>query len=168
MSVEPEANFQFLAENSTDVICRAGEDSVLHYVSPSSFRILGWNIDNRSAPCVYMISGDIMNAGVRAGVRMVWVLARARRIACIFENFTACGINLQPTSRCRRAKRNVSIEATFSLSRRSTKPGFSSARTLISSFVSVAREAGELDGSGADLSWWTAFEYFLLETRRAW
>jgi len=45
MSVEPEANFQFLAENSTDVICRAGEDSVLHYVSPSSFRILGWKPD---------------------------------------------------------------------------------------------------------------------------
>jgi diguanylate cyclase (GGDEF)-like protein/PAS domain S-box-containing protein len=45
MSVEPEANFQFLSENSTDVICRAGEDMVLHYVSPSSFRILGWKPD---------------------------------------------------------------------------------------------------------------------------
>ena len=45
MPVEPEANFQFLSENSTDVICRAGEDMVLHYVSPSSFRILGWKPD---------------------------------------------------------------------------------------------------------------------------
>ncbi len=42
MSAEDAVNFQFLAENSTDVICRAGADTVLHYVSPSSFRILGW------------------------------------------------------------------------------------------------------------------------------
>ncbi len=42
MSAEDAASFQFLAENSTDVICRAGADTVLHYVSPSSFRILGW------------------------------------------------------------------------------------------------------------------------------
>ena len=45
MSVEAEASFQFLSENSTDVICRAGEDMVLHYVSPSSFLILGWKPD---------------------------------------------------------------------------------------------------------------------------
>jgi diguanylate cyclase (GGDEF)-like protein/PAS domain S-box-containing protein len=42
MSAEDAVSFQFLAENSTDVICRAGADTVLHYVSPSSFRILGW------------------------------------------------------------------------------------------------------------------------------
>src|ERR1700734_3189805 len=37
-----ESSFQFLAENSIDVICRAGMDTMLLYVSPSSFRILGW------------------------------------------------------------------------------------------------------------------------------
>jgi diguanylate cyclase (GGDEF)-like protein/PAS domain S-box-containing protein len=42
MSAEAEASLQFLAENSTDVICRAGADMVLHYVSPSSFVVLGW------------------------------------------------------------------------------------------------------------------------------
>ena len=42
MSADDAVSFQFLAENSTDVICRAGADTVLHYVSPSSFRILGW------------------------------------------------------------------------------------------------------------------------------
>jgi diguanylate cyclase (GGDEF)-like protein/PAS domain S-box-containing protein len=42
MSSEDAVSFQFLAENSTDVICRAGADTVLHYVSPSSFRVLGW------------------------------------------------------------------------------------------------------------------------------
>jgi diguanylate cyclase (GGDEF)-like protein/PAS domain S-box-containing protein len=42
MSEENEASFHFLAENSVDIICRAGLDMVLHYVSPSSFHILGW------------------------------------------------------------------------------------------------------------------------------
>jgi diguanylate cyclase (GGDEF)-like protein/PAS domain S-box-containing protein len=42
MAGEDEASLQFLAENSTDIICRAGVDMVLHYVSPSSFHVLGW------------------------------------------------------------------------------------------------------------------------------
>jgi diguanylate cyclase (GGDEF)-like protein/PAS domain S-box-containing protein len=42
MSAENEASFHFLAENSIDIICRAGLDMVLHYVSPSSFHVLGW------------------------------------------------------------------------------------------------------------------------------
>ncbi len=42
MSSEDEIRFQFLAENSIDVICRAGMDMVLHYVSPSCFHVLGW------------------------------------------------------------------------------------------------------------------------------
>ena|ERR1700733_7962539 len=37
-----EKNFQFLAENSVDIICRSNMDRVLNYVSPSSFQILGW------------------------------------------------------------------------------------------------------------------------------
>jgi diguanylate cyclase (GGDEF)-like protein/PAS domain S-box-containing protein len=42
MAGEDEVSLQFLAENSTDIICRAGVDMVLHYVSPSSFHVLGW------------------------------------------------------------------------------------------------------------------------------
>jgi diguanylate cyclase (GGDEF)-like protein/PAS domain S-box-containing protein len=42
MPSENEARFDFLAENSIDIICRAGLDMVLHYVSPSCFRVLGW------------------------------------------------------------------------------------------------------------------------------
>jgi diguanylate cyclase (GGDEF)-like protein/PAS domain S-box-containing protein len=42
MPSEDEVNFQFLAEYSIDVICRAGPDMVLQYVSPSSSRVLGW------------------------------------------------------------------------------------------------------------------------------
>jgi diguanylate cyclase (GGDEF)-like protein/PAS domain S-box-containing protein len=37
-----ENSFQFLAENSIDVICRAGMDMMFRYVSPSSFHVLGW------------------------------------------------------------------------------------------------------------------------------
>jgi diguanylate cyclase (GGDEF)-like protein/PAS domain S-box-containing protein len=42
MSGDDEESFLFLAENSGDIICRAGLDMVLHYVSPSSFHLLGW------------------------------------------------------------------------------------------------------------------------------
>ena len=42
MSSNDAASFQFLAENSIDVICRAGADMILNYVSPSSFHVLGW------------------------------------------------------------------------------------------------------------------------------
>lgn len=42
MSAVEEVSFQFLAENSSDVICRAGIDMLLRYVSPSSARVLGW------------------------------------------------------------------------------------------------------------------------------
>jgi diguanylate cyclase (GGDEF)-like protein/PAS domain S-box-containing protein len=43
MSAVEEISFQFLAENSIDVICRAGIDLLLRYVSPSSARVLGWD-----------------------------------------------------------------------------------------------------------------------------
>jgi diguanylate cyclase (GGDEF)-like protein/PAS domain S-box-containing protein len=35
-------DFQFLAENSVDVICRIGLDRTIHYVSPSIQRVYGW------------------------------------------------------------------------------------------------------------------------------
>ena len=37
-----ETDFQFLTENSVDIICRVKPDYSLKYVSPSCFRILGW------------------------------------------------------------------------------------------------------------------------------
>jgi diguanylate cyclase (GGDEF)-like protein/PAS domain S-box-containing protein len=42
MSGEDEVSFQFLADNSIDVICRAGADLELFYASPSSIHVLGW------------------------------------------------------------------------------------------------------------------------------
>jgi diguanylate cyclase (GGDEF)-like protein/PAS domain S-box-containing protein len=40
-SLDP-TDFQFLAENSADMICRVDLNQVLHYVSPSCLHILGW------------------------------------------------------------------------------------------------------------------------------
>jgi diguanylate cyclase (GGDEF)-like protein/PAS domain S-box-containing protein len=37
-----ETDFRLLAENSADILCRMSRDMVLHYVSPSSFAVLGW------------------------------------------------------------------------------------------------------------------------------
>jgi diguanylate cyclase (GGDEF)-like protein/PAS domain S-box-containing protein len=42
MTAVEDVGFQFIAENSSDIICRAALDMVLRYVSPSSSRILGW------------------------------------------------------------------------------------------------------------------------------
>ena len=42
MSVE-ETDFQFLAENSRDLILRIGMDLLYYYVSPASFSLLGWH-----------------------------------------------------------------------------------------------------------------------------
>jgi diguanylate cyclase (GGDEF)-like protein/PAS domain S-box-containing protein len=60
MSAEDRASFQFLAENSTDLICRAGADGVLHYVSPSSFRVLGWKPEEMAGkrPDDFILSED--------------------------------------------------------------------------------------------------------------
>jgi len=43
MTQVDETSFQFLAENSVDIICRSGTDRLLHYVSPSSLGILGYS-----------------------------------------------------------------------------------------------------------------------------
>ena len=36
-------DFKFLTESSMDVICRIGLDRTIHYVSPSSLRVYGWD-----------------------------------------------------------------------------------------------------------------------------
>jgi diguanylate cyclase (GGDEF)-like protein/PAS domain S-box-containing protein len=61
MSAEDSAGFQFLAENSADVICRAGADAVLHYVSPSCFRVLGWKPEEMTGkrPDDFIFSEDV-------------------------------------------------------------------------------------------------------------
>jgi diguanylate cyclase (GGDEF)-like protein/PAS domain S-box-containing protein len=42
LAAQPSEDFQFIAENSVDIICRTATDTTLLYVSPSCLRILGW------------------------------------------------------------------------------------------------------------------------------
>jgi diguanylate cyclase (GGDEF)-like protein/PAS domain S-box-containing protein len=60
MSGVDDVSFQFLAENSIDIICRAGTDMVLRYVSPSSFRVLGWMPEEMTGkrPDDFILSAD--------------------------------------------------------------------------------------------------------------
>jgi diguanylate cyclase (GGDEF)-like protein/PAS domain S-box-containing protein len=60
MSGIDDVSFQFLAENSIDIICRAGTDMVLRYVSPSSHRVLGWKPEEMTGkrPGDFILSAD--------------------------------------------------------------------------------------------------------------
>jgi diguanylate cyclase (GGDEF)-like protein/PAS domain S-box-containing protein len=60
MPAVDDVSFQFLAENSSDIICRAGLDMVLRYVSPSSSRILGWKPEEMTGkrPDDFILSAD--------------------------------------------------------------------------------------------------------------
>src|ERR1700758_401498 len=60
MSADDGARFQFLADNSTDVICCSGADAVLRYVSPSCFRVLGWKPEEMTGkrPDDFILSED--------------------------------------------------------------------------------------------------------------
>jgi diguanylate cyclase (GGDEF)-like protein/PAS domain S-box-containing protein len=60
MPAVEDVSFQFLAENSSDIICRAGLDMVLCYVSPSCSRILGWKPEEMTGkrPDDFILSAD--------------------------------------------------------------------------------------------------------------
>jgi diguanylate cyclase (GGDEF)-like protein/PAS domain S-box-containing protein len=60
MSDADDVSFQFLAENSIDIICRAGTDMVLRYVSPSCCRVLGWKPEEMTGkrPDDFILSAD--------------------------------------------------------------------------------------------------------------
>jgi diguanylate cyclase (GGDEF)-like protein/PAS domain S-box-containing protein len=47
MPTDNATDFQFLAEHSADIICRAGLDRVIRYISPSSLHVLGWKPEER-------------------------------------------------------------------------------------------------------------------------
>ena len=54
-------DFQFLAENSADMICRVDLNQVLHYVSPSCLHILGWTPEEMigTGPDAFVPAEDI-------------------------------------------------------------------------------------------------------------
>jgi diguanylate cyclase (GGDEF)-like protein/PAS domain S-box-containing protein len=91
MPGENETCFHFLAENSSDIICRAGLDMVLHYVSPSSFHVLGWKPEEmtgkrpdafflpQDASALAGVSPAIVRMRMKDGV-LVWVEIKHRMV----------------------------------------------------------------------------------------
>jgi len=101
MSGQNEIDFQFLAENSADILCRAGIDRILHYVSPSSLHVLGWKPEEMTGKLIdhFILPEDLPSLAaaiasdsppgtqiVSATVRMLrkdgsttWMENRARR-----------------------------------------------------------------------------------------
>ncbi len=96
MADESESSFQFLADNSVDIICRSKMDRVLSYVSPSCFSTLGWRPEEMTGRAVedFILDEDhpILAAAIaaQAGCAMlrmmkkdgstVWMDNRARLV----------------------------------------------------------------------------------------
>jgi diguanylate cyclase (GGDEF)-like protein/PAS domain S-box-containing protein len=61
MSGEDENNFQVLAENSVDIICRISPHRILQYVSPSCFRLLGWTSEEMTGKIIddFILAEDL-------------------------------------------------------------------------------------------------------------
>jgi diguanylate cyclase (GGDEF)-like protein/PAS domain S-box-containing protein len=83
MSDKDAASFHFLAENSVDVICRAGADMILNYVSPSSLHVLGWKpeemIGRRPDAFVSSEDGSGLSETYSSGVDNPSVTVRMRK-----------------------------------------------------------------------------------------
>jgi diguanylate cyclase (GGDEF)-like protein/PAS domain S-box-containing protein len=78
-----DATFQFLAENSSDVICRVSADLTFLYVSPSAARVLGWKPEEMlgKVPDDFILSHDLplLTKSLRSGVDEAAVTVRIRR-----------------------------------------------------------------------------------------
>jgi diguanylate cyclase (GGDEF)-like protein/PAS domain S-box-containing protein len=61
MSGQNEIDFEFLAENCVDIICRAGLDRIFQYVSPASFYVLGWKPEEMTGRPVddFILAADL-------------------------------------------------------------------------------------------------------------
>ncbi|ADV83681.1 GGDEF domain-containing protein [Terriglobus saanensis] len=92
-------DFQFLAENSADIISRFGLDRRLYYVSPSSLHILGWTPEEMiaMAPLALIFPEDIpvvvaaIERNLAPGITAMPVAARMRRKdgTLVWMEFTA-------------------------------------------------------------------------------
>lgn len=61
MSGQNEIDFQFLVDNSVDILCRADIDRMLTYVSSSSFDVLGWKPEEMTGKLMdhFILSEDL-------------------------------------------------------------------------------------------------------------
>jgi diguanylate cyclase (GGDEF)-like protein/PAS domain S-box-containing protein len=83
-------DFQFLTENSADMICRVGMDRVMHYASPASLSLLGWRpeelvgkgpeaiILQEDIPVLVEARGRTLSSGVEDVTGKVEVRARKK------------------------------------------------------------------------------------------
>lgn len=82
MAVE-DVSFQFLAENSIDVICRIRADMAFLYVSPSAFRVLGWKPEEMMAKLLddFILPKDahLLSKVLVPGLDASFVMVRMRK-----------------------------------------------------------------------------------------
>jgi len=76
-----EADFRLLAEESSDMVTRIGMDERLHYVSPSSARVVGW------------LPEQLMKTPALAGVHPVRCKTRELSIAAVIAKRRKSGSN---------------------------------------------------------------------------
>jgi diguanylate cyclase (GGDEF)-like protein/PAS domain S-box-containing protein len=71
MAIDDKIDFQFLADNSIDIICRSKMDLILNYVSPSSLAVLGWKPEEMTGRTVldFILPEDrpLLAAAIAAG-----------------------------------------------------------------------------------------------------
>jgi diguanylate cyclase (GGDEF)-like protein/PAS domain S-box-containing protein len=80
MPIDDKVDFQFLADNSADIIVRSKMDLVLNYVSPSSLAVLGWEPDEMTGKTVldFIVPEDrpLLAAAIAAGHNTVTLRMR--------------------------------------------------------------------------------------------
>ncbi|MGC2401621.1 MAG: diguanylate cyclase, partial [Acidobacteriaceae bacterium] len=78
-----DVTFQFLAEHSSDVICRIGADMTFVYISPSSARVLGWKPEEMIGKIAddFILSHDVplLTKCLRSGVDESSITVRMRK-----------------------------------------------------------------------------------------
>jgi diguanylate cyclase (GGDEF)-like protein/PAS domain S-box-containing protein len=78
-----DASFQFLVENSSDIICRTAANLTFAYISPSAPRVLGWNPDEMVGKVadefIYSQDVGLLKKSLRSGVNESSVTVRMRK-----------------------------------------------------------------------------------------
>jgi diguanylate cyclase (GGDEF)-like protein/PAS domain S-box-containing protein len=78
-----DVTFQFLAEHSSDVICRVAPDMTFLYISPSAGRVLGWKPEEMMGKILddFILSHDVplLSKSISSGVDESSVTVRMRK-----------------------------------------------------------------------------------------
>jgi diguanylate cyclase (GGDEF)-like protein/PAS domain S-box-containing protein len=78
-----DASFQFLAENSSEILCRVGPNFSLLYISPSVVRVLGWKpeevIGRNPGEFIFPQDVPLLARSLRSSAEESFVTVRMRR-----------------------------------------------------------------------------------------